>query len=206
MKNLFVRIEDNIYDQLDEFITREKLSKKEAIEKAISLLLNNQNKNIDYEKLDIKQVSLKQIITKYRGKCSKCGRTIEIGEIAYWSQGILICYDCYVKANEKIVSNAKKELEHYKKLKRLKILINEAEKQLDLLVKKINIYESFDFLTNISKELKNRLNEIGSYLYDVERDNKELKQILEELVKINDKIDEFLGMIRITKEKVMAYR
>ncbi len=209
MKSLFVRINDQIYDSLEDFIQKEQINKKEAIEKAIQLLISNQSKNIDYEKSDIKDVSLKQIITKYNGYCSNCGRKIAIGEIAFWGKGILLCYDCYIKQNEKIVTDAKKELEHYKKLKKLRILINQAQKELDELVQKINVYETIQYISQISDQIKKQLQELTSYAYEVERENIDLKKILDELVRVNDRIDEFLGLFKISlkeKQKVIAYR
>jgi len=92
LKSILFRAEDNFIDSVKSESQKRHLSQNEIIKKALEhFFICN--------KADEKQ-TLTEIITKYKGSCSKCGRTINIGERALYGKtkkgSILICLDCQI--------------------------------------------------------------------------------------------------------------
>lgn len=199
MSKLFIKnFNPKLYEKLEDFCSKNGKSKKEVVEEALNLFFNAQ--------ADSKaKLSLRQIITKYRGKCKKCGRIIELGEIAYWSQGVLLCIDCFLKQNEKI-QDVKTIYKLYKQIKRLKAMKKEAERELDDLIVKVNKYETLQLIEKQLENISNIVKELSEYLYAYHiEDNKNLAQILEELRQIKEKIEEYLTFESISLRKVKRY-
>ena len=97
MKLVAYRLPEEIIEKIKNESKRKNITQNEFIKQAIEHYLSCRIK----EKEEIKQASLKLIVTKYNGKCSKCGSEISIGSLCYYGrdQGktILICLDCMVE-------------------------------------------------------------------------------------------------------------
>jgi len=205
-KELFVRIDYEVYQQLEKACNEKKLGKAEIIEKALRLFLSNPDTE-KTEKSDLKaQTWSKPLPLKYPNKfCIKCKRKLEIGELVLISKTErgyqYLCYECFLKVNLKSSTEAKQLFKLYKQIKRLKALKAQAQKELDELVVKINRYEIYDYLKKKIDELNPIINDLFSYLYKVESDNIDLKKIAENVREIKEKIEQFLALESLRERK-----
>ena len=184
-KGFFVRLPQELLDALNRFCEANNVTKAQVVESALRQYLAAP---AGEEK---KPPSLKQIITKYKGKCARCGRDIEIGEIAFWGSGILVCYECFMRASGHL-SDVKKALKAYAEYKKAKALAQEARAQLDELVMKINVYEVFERLNDIVHKIDNVLQMINEYILSVEK-NTDLEAVKNMLLELNSKLEEILA-------------
>jgi len=190
-KQLNVRISGKLYDRLEEFTEKQGISKKEAIEQAIQLLLGKQEKE---------EVGLKQIITKYAGKCSKCGREIQVGEIAFWGKGVLLCYDCFMQQNAQFATQEGKAIyRYYKQLRKLRALIALSKQELEQLQSKVDIYETHEKIYEILYKIDSTLELLRDYMLKVESPP-DLQKVLQDIEKIKEQVEEFLAIFRIRKK------
>jgi len=188
---LNVRISAKLYDRLEEFTEKQGISKKEAIEQAIQLLLGKQEKE---------EVGLKQIVTKFAGKCSKCGREIQVGEIAFWGKGVLVCFDCYMQQNLQYASAEGKAIyRYYKQLRKLRALIALSKQELESLQSKVDIYETHEKLYEILYKIDTTLETLKEYMFRVEN-TPELQKILADIEKIKEQVEEFLAIFKLRKK------
>jgi len=190
-KQLNVRISGKLYDRLEEYVAQNNVSKKEAIEQAIQLLLGKQEKE---------EVGLKQIITKYAGKCSKCGREIQVGEIAFWGKGVLLCYDCFMQQNAQFATQEGKAIyRYYKQLRKLRALIAESKSELEALQSRIDIYETHEKLYEILYKIDTTLETLKEYMFRVEN-TPDLQKVLQDIEKIKEQVEEFLAIFKLRKK------
>ena len=82
MRSFPFRTNQKLFETIKQKAKEKNISINELINRAIEHFLNCRIK----EKEEIKQASLKLIITKYNGTCSKCGNKIEIGSLAYYGR------------------------------------------------------------------------------------------------------------------------
>ena len=196
-KPFFVRLDEEIVLSIEKLCAKYNISKAELISNAIK----NYNPNTQLNKDEIKALSFsKPIPLKYPNKrCIKCGKTLSIGELVLISKTpngyIYLCYECFLKQNQQ--KDYKQLLKAYIKLKRIKALIDEAEKRLNQLVNKINIYECTEYLLKQIESIKILVNDISSYIYSV-HSNADLKNISEQLTKLNEQLEQYLALMRKT--------
>jgi hypothetical protein len=183
-KGFFVRLPQDLIDALNRFAEANNIAKAQVVENALRQYLAAPAS-------EERAPSLKQIITKYRGKCTRCGRDIEIGEVAFWGSGILVCYECYARASGHL-PDAKKALRAYAEYKKAKALAQEARAQLDELVTKINVYEVFAQLSDIIHKIDDALRLINEYVLNVEK-NRDLETVKHMLLELNSKLEEILA-------------
>jgi len=145
-KGFFVRLPEDLLEALDRFSQTNNIPKAQIVENALRQYLAAPASE------DKKPPTLRQIITKYKGRCSKCSREIDVGEIAFWGSGILVCYECYARTSLHL-PDVKRALKAYAEYKKAKALAQEARAQLDELVTKINVYEVFAQLSGIIHRL-----------------------------------------------------
>ena len=92
------RIPESLRDSIEKRLKRDKISLSDFIREAIEHFLKC--------KTTKETPSLKLIITKYKGICSKCGNTVNIGEYALYGRtqdgsAILICDNCMPIGSDK---------------------------------------------------------------------------------------------------------
>ena len=192
-KNLTIRLDDEIYKKLEEYASRHGMSRAQVIVEALNNLFNP----IANAK-DVKEVSLKEIVVKYKTTCVKCGRVIDVGEIAYWGRGVgVVCYDCYVKANQKITGfDAKKLVKMYREIRKLKVIKSELQKEVDLLADKLNVYELLDELSSRLRSVEGKLEYIITSLLSDEQDKQQLQQVYKEVKDSIDRLNEIMYGLR----------
>jgi hypothetical protein len=184
-KGFFVRLPQELLDALNRFSETNNIPKAQIVENALRQYLAAPAGE------DKKPPTLKQIITKYKGKCTRCGRAIEIGEIAFWGSGILVCYECYAHTSGHL-PDVKKALKAYAEYKKAKALAQEARNELDRLVTKINVYEVFTQLSDIVHKIDGTLQLIHEYAMNVEK-SADLEAVKNTLLEINSKLEEILA-------------
>jgi hypothetical protein len=184
-KGFFVRLPEELLEALNRFCEANNITKAQAVENALRQFLAAPTSE------DKKPPTLKQIITKYRGKCTRCGRDIEIGEIAFWGSGILVCYECYARTSLHL-PDTKRALKAYAEYKKAKALAQEARAQLDELVTKINVYEVFNEISSVIHKIDGTLQLIHEYAMNVEK-SADLEAVKNALLELNSKLEEILA-------------
>jgi hypothetical protein len=185
-KGFFVRLPQDLLDALNRFSETNNIPKAQIVENALRQFLAAPAGE------DKKPPTLKQIITKYRGKCTRCGRDIEIGEIAFWGSGVLVCYECYARTSGHL-PDVKRALKAYAEYKKAKALAAEARTELDQLVMKINVYEVFERLNDIVHKIDGTLQLIHDYIMNVEKSSTDLETVKNALLELNSKLEEILA-------------
>lgn len=183
MSNLFIKgFDPELERRLREYCEKNNITLREAVEQAVSILLEGKASK-----------GMKLIITKYQGTCSVCKSQVNIGELAYWDgeDKRLVCVACYAQAHSNL-KDMKKLYEIYKQIRRLKAMKKLAEEELERLMSQIDTHERIEKLHEIADQLNNVIATLNSYVSSVEN-NVELKQIIQLLITINDKLDEYLA-------------
>ena len=203
-KNITIRLDDKLYEKLEKYAQEHGLSRVKVIEYALELLFNPIS-----EAQEAKEVTLKEIIVKYKTKCIKCNRVIDVGEIAYWGKNYgVLCYDCYLKANQKAMgADAKKLVKLYKEIRKLKIIKSELQKEVDLLADKLNIYEFLDELDSRLKNIEQKIEAIITNLLHEQEDKQKFYELYNDVKDSIDRLNEIMYglrkiIIRTKKEEV----
>jgi len=203
-KNITLRLDDKLYEKLEKYAQEHGLSRVKVIEYALELLFNPVN-----SAEDVKEVTLKEIIVKYKTKCIKCNRVIDVGEIAYWGKNYgVLCYDCYLKANQKAMgADAKKLVKLYKEIRKLKIIKSELQKEVDLLADKLNVYELLDELNSRLKNIEAKIEAIIHNLLNEQEDKQKFYELYNDVRDSISRLNEIMYglrkiIIRTKKEEV----
>jgi len=147
-----IRVDTEVASELKQFSQSKKIKVKDVIKYLWNLNkeYNFFDSNWRYKVIDESRriPTLKEIAVKYRGRCSKCGRIIEVGEKALWGvdeqkRTILICIDCQIEneTDKAIVSRLIKK-------RRLEREIKALNNQLKILASK---YEEYKFLDDFNR-------------------------------------------------------
>lgn len=194
-KNITIRLDDKLYEKLEKYAREHGMSRVQVIVHALELLFNP----IDSAE-DIKDVTLREIIVKYKTKCIKCNRMVDIGEIAYWGKNYgVLCYDCYLKANQKAIgADAKKLVKLYKEIRKLKTIKSELQREVDLLADKLNVYELLDELYSKLRNIETKIEAIITNLLHEQEDKQKFYELYNEVRDSVDKLNEIMyGLRRI---------
>lgn len=164
------------------------------------------------EKAETKEASLKLIVTKYDGKCSKCSNYVPMGSLAYFgkSEGstILICLDCMVenKSDKALASR-------YLKMRELDKTVRALRKEAEYLASKLEDLQAVQKFDNIYDKINETIKLVMNYLRTpiIKEDE---KKALEELIRfiedgkraIKDVEDFIQNRIRIPKKIKQEYR
>jgi len=125
MKLLNLRLEEELIEQIKSEAKQRGITQKDLIKKALEhFFICDKAEEIP---------TLKEIITKYKGKCSKCGNLIDVGERALYGRtkegSILICLDCQI-GSESDKTIVKRLLKLRKLDREIKALQNQKEQLL----------------------------------------------------------------------------
>ena len=183
LKNFNLKIETSLIDRIKEEAKTRGISQKELIQKALEHFFTCGKAE--------EMPSLKEIITLYTGKCSKCGRTISIGERALWGKtkegSILICTSCQIESE-----TDKAIVKRLVKRQQLERQIKALQNQLNLLLGK---YEEYKFIDDV----QNALNLIAKeHKFFMEYQNQLGTLGIKEEI---ERIEEMINLLR----KVMAW-
>ena len=134
-----IRLEDQLIERIKEEANLRGLSQKDLVIKALEHFFACKKA----EEIP----SLKEIITIYKGKCSRCGRVINVGERALWGKthegSVLLCSECQINSE-----TDKTIVRRLIKRRRLEREIKALQNQLDYLAGE---YESKRFILDFQK-------------------------------------------------------
>lgn len=193
-KEFHLRLPNNLFERLRDLSPT---SINQFIIDAINHYLNCKAK----EKKEADESSLRLIVTKFQGRCTKCGGLIPLASLAYYgkSEGrtILICMDCMVESKSDKALAAR-----YVKMRELDKVIKALKREADNLSDKISELQTLkmidDFLSryieimNLLKEYilhcggneREKLEEIIAKLEDADKIKREAQAKIESLFKI----------------------
>jgi Ribbon-helix-helix protein, copG family. len=205
VKELTVKLSDELYEQLEKLAEKTNKSKAEIIREAILTYIGIGNVS-DKAIKDIKQ---KEIVAIYSGRCSKCGKEIKPGDrIVYvritYEDGsgrpFTYCLDCWLEVSDKTIVQL--ELKKRKLEKTIRALNNEINKL-------IKVYEELEKLAEVNNKLKKTLDELFIFVERIYRDNEseiksDLKKFISELEDLNNLLADFVRIVRTKKEVVIA--
>jgi len=195
MKQHFtIRLEDNLIQFIKEQAKAKNIEYSDFLRECIEHYVSCKVK----EKEETKQASLKLIVTKYDGKCSKCNNSLSIGSLAYYgkdNQGktILVCLDCMVE-NKSDKALASKYLKMRELNKTIKALRQEAE-ALAYKLEDLQILNKFDIIYNKIDELSKTIMDYLKNPFSSNDERKALEDILimlKENQKVTRDIEDFI--------------
>jgi len=179
MQELKIRLDEDTLNKIKELSEKHNMTISDIVRDAIKSYIEKTEPSTE------QMPTLKMIITKYKSKCSKCGKDIGIGEVAYWSKGVIVCLDCIIASmGDKTLATKyikKKELE--KVIKGLRKIADELEeriaeyqqrlKAMEIEQKKAEVYDMLnDYLKHFNDK---RLEEIANKLKEIEEKVEEAK-------------------------------
>lgn len=151
--SLSVKIGEEVYKKVKEVSEKSGKSIREIVEEALNIYLLGKEA-VDK---DVKDISNKWIVAKYSSKCSKCGKQISVGDMAYWIRityadnsvrSYIYCSDCYLTSFD--TSLAKK----YLKVKELEATYKSLKKMCDSLVEEAKQLENKVNLLKLEEEIE----------------------------------------------------
>mgnify|MGYP000722277433 CR=1 FL=1 len=174
MPQFNIKLDETTIQKIREISKSEGITQGELIKRLIE----------NYDKLrQDKEITLKRIITKYEGRCSKCGSKIPVGSMAFWSQGVLVCMDCYVLSfGDKALAT------RYLKMRELQLIIKELRKEANELADMVNNYRYQSELNNLFGKLE-RLIKLNEDYYKTFKDEK-IKELTEFYKKVAKDFDD----------------
>jgi len=204
MKGLFLRVKEETINKLKEIAEKEGKTQSEVVEE----LIENYHEIVRGEKLEKDEIEKltwsKPLPLRFPKKCIKCNRELQVGELVLIAKGsrgyIYLCYNCYMKANISRIPEVKQTYRYYKELQKVKALYSHAKSELDRIVTKVNIYETYEKLEEILDEAKTTIYDLQDYLRKVESDEKLIK-ILENLEKLAERIEKATDFILLFFKK-----
>jgi len=173
MQKIQIVINEDLLNKIKEASQKNKQSLSAFIREAVKHYLTCQKKT--------EIPTLHQIITKYKGKCFKCGREIQTGEIAFWGRDVgLMCSDCIINAQSDKAMALKymKIRELQKTLQSLKKMCNEYSDRLIKMKKEYDLYIILEKFHNLARKME-------TYPYQREFLT-EFKELLQEAEKLKE--------------------
>lgn len=192
-KKISIRFDDDLFKKIEAEIQTSGKSQTEVIH-----LLVEQGLKYDKDAKDVQR--MKEIITKYDGRCIKCGENIPAQSSALWGKGIgLLCMDCYIKRiGDKAV------VRKVMKLKELNWQIQAFKKILDELAEKyrlFNLYELIDRLSKGDEELNKKNWEFLREKIGTEDERKTIETIVHKVQQQRKIMDEIYQFMQIPFKK-----
>jgi len=159
-----MRLHTTIDKELYEYLRKESEKRLLDINELLEQIIEHYQSCKVKEKEETKQASLKLIVTKYNGKCSKCGSEISIGSLAYFGKGdrgetILICLDCMIqnKSDKALASR-------YLKMRELDKTVKALRKEAEALAEKLEDLQIVQKFDNIHHKNDEAIKLIMDYL------------------------------------------
>ena len=171
-KKFVWRTSEERYTRIQNYADSKGISINQSVDNAVDLLFKGKTLREEIP-------TLRMIITKYPAKCTQCTSQIPVGSPAYWSKGVIICMDCFVKSlGDKAL--ASKYLKMRELNKTMKALKTQADRYADM----INEVRHHVRFAETMKKLDRLLDLTDSYLRNFdEQAIKEVNELYKELKK-----------------------
>ncbi|RLE62233.1 MAG: hypothetical protein DRJ47_11000 [Thermoprotei archaeon] len=198
-----IEIGDEYHAMLKELSEKTGKSIRQLAEEAIAVIYRGKAEAIDKE---IKKVTEKWIVTKFKTKCSSCGKEIPQGELVYWvrieyedgsSRSYVYCSDCYYSRYDKEL--AKKFL----KKKELEAIIKGLKKEADELAQKVQVLRQEYDVLQLKEEVFKLYREFRSSFNEMLMNDQSLQKInefMERLMDLCDRVSRLESMVMIPVE------
>jgi hypothetical protein len=203
-----VRVDKEIYEKIKLLAEKTNREIKDIVDEALRLYVLGSAPDSGKEITEIKS----DIITlQYERRCYKCGKQLNIGDLAYWirytysdntKRSLYYCLECYYQ------SAGLKNL--YLTKKKFEIIIRSLRAEADELSKKVLQLRTEVKLYDLKSELYRLYKDLIQHIADPDLKNKliEISDKLSDLdKKINDLIEDLkiIPMIKTKKTKVISY-
>lgn len=196
VKEISVKLSEDVYEKIEKLAEKTGKSKADIIREALLLYLGSDvgEKAVESSKSYIKPAL-------YSGKCSRCGREIQQGDLAGFikivytdksSRTFAYCLDCYNSLSDKTILSL--ELKKH----RLKRVVISLQRQMS---KMLSIYDELEKATELYTKIKTYVSELNRYLEQVYHgDNKIIEKLVFELTELNNQLSEFVKLLRFKRE------
>lgn len=196
VKELSVKLSEDIYEKIEKLVEKTGKSKADIIREALLLYIGAEpgEKAVESSKSYIKPAL-------YSGRCSRCNREIQQGELAGFikivytdksSRTFAYCLDCYNLLSDKTILSL--ELKKH----RLKRVVTALQRQMS---KMLSIYDELEKATELYTKIKTYVSELNSYLEQVYHgDNKSIEKLIFELTELNNQLSEFVRLLKFKRE------
>lgn len=126
--------------------------------------------------------SFRFIITRFKGKCLKCGRSVDKGEGAYYARGSgLLCLECSIFKG----MSDKAVVAKYMKMREFQELARMFKVEVERYAERLDLYRAADKLDEIYKRGKELKDLVFKYLKEFVGQPEE-RQALEEIIKLTE--------------------
>ncbi len=197
VKELTVKISDELHEQLEKLAEKVNKSKADIIRDAL-LTYIGVGAVSDKPISDVKSHTAPAL---YSGKCSKCSREIKQGDIVGFikivfedksKKTFVYCLDCYYSLSDKQIVQL--EIRKAKLERTIRALTREKNR----LIREIDELEK---LTSGASKLKTVISDLDIYINQVfHGDNEALKKLLVELTDLNNLLAEYVRIVKLKKE------
>ncbi|MEM2287914.1 MAG: ribbon-helix-helix domain-containing protein [Sulfolobales archaeon] len=196
VKEISVKLSEDVYEKIEKLAEKTGKSKADIIREALLLYLGSEvgEKAVESSKSYIKPAI-------YSGKCSRCGREIQQGELAGFikivytdksSRTFAYCLDCYNSLSDKTILSL--ELKKH----RLKRVVTALQRQMS---KMLSIYDELEKASELYTKIKTYVSELNRYLEQVYHgDNKSIEKLVFELADLNNQLSEFVKLLKFKRE------
>ncbi|MEM4847786.1 MAG: ribbon-helix-helix protein, CopG family [Thermosphaera sp.] len=200
VKEVSVKLSEDIYEKLEKVAEKTGKSKSDIIREAVLMYIGAEpgEKTVESSKSYTKPAL-------YSGRCSKCGKEIQQGEIAGFikvvysdktSKTFVYCLDCYNSLSDKTIVSL--ELKKH----RLKRVVTALERQVSRL---LSVYDELEKVNELYTAIRNYVSDLSRYLEQVyhSRDD-EARKLIEKLVfelsELNNRLADFTRLVELRRK------
>jgi Ribbon-helix-helix protein, copG family. len=205
VKELTVKLSDDLHEQLEKLAEKSKKSKAEIIRDALIMYLGMSH----VSEKPIKDVKQKEIVAIYSGKCYKCGKEIKPGDrivfikVTYEdnsAKSYTYCLDCWLEVSDRTIVQL--EIKKRKLERTIRALNNEINRLL-------SVYEELEKLAEANSKIRKVLDELFVFVERVYRESEseiknDLRKFISELEDLNNILADFIRVVRPRKEMAFA--
>jgi len=192
-----IKVSEEIYDKLKQIADKSGgISINDVIAKLLNLYLGGStDRTID-------KILTKEFIADREVVCSKCKKTIGIGEVVYWVKYVFsdgskstryFCFECANPSLGKL----------YKEKRKMHVVIKQLKQEADKLVEEINQLEQIKTVLDIKKELIQFWRDIKTTFIN-DPNLQKVDMFFDKLNEIADRVDRLEAMVTPIVEKVKA--
>jgi predicted CopG family antitoxin len=192
-----IKVSEDVYEQLQKIADKNGgISLNDTIKMLLNIYLGGSSERT------IDKILTKEFIADREVVCSKCKKTIGIGEVVYWVKYMFsdgskstryFCFECANPSLGKI----------YKKKKEMEIIIKQLKQEADKLVEKINMLEQVKTVLDIKKELIQFWRDIKTTFINDPNLSK-VDTFFDKLSELFDRVGRIEAMVTPIAEKVKA--
>lgn len=191
-KEVKIRLSNDVYAKLVKYCE----SKGYSIRAGVEEILNNV---FEFKNVDIEPSKPVLIITKFSGKCIKCGKEIGQGTSALWVKGLgLICLECSIPHDKAL-------LKKYIKIKELELIKKQLSEEVESKYNELMSIEITTQVFNITKDVEKMLIKLKDSINQTLMSNalEDLKKTINQTIEYLERIDVKLNDLQLISKILM---